>query len=48
MSLLKSHSKRKTMIQELDPIILTTDLPEYGLEEGDIGTMVLVHEGGKG
>jgi hypothetical protein len=36
------------MIQELDRIILTIDLPEYGLEEGDLGTVVLVHEGGKG
>jgi hypothetical protein len=31
------------MIQELDSVILATDLPEYGLEEGDIGTVVLVH-----
>ena len=36
------------MIQELDRIILTTDLPEYGLEPGDIGTVVLVHQDGKG
>jgi hypothetical protein len=31
------------MIQELDSVILATDLPEYGLEQGDIGTVVLVH-----
>lgn len=36
------------MTQELDRIILTTDLPEYGLEQGDIGTVVLVHQGGAG
>ena len=36
------------MIQELDRIILTTDLPEYGLEQGDIGTVVLVHQNGAG
>ena len=36
------------MIQELDRIILKTDLPEYGLEQGDIGIVVLVHQGGKG
>ena len=36
------------MIQELDRVILTTDLPEYSLESGDIDTVVLVHQGGKG
>ncbi len=36
------------MIQELDRIVLTTDLPEYGLQRGDIGTVVLVHQAGKG
>lgn len=36
------------MIQELDRVILTRDLPEYSLKEGDIGTVVFVHQGGKG
>lgn len=36
------------MIQELDQIVLTTDLPEHGLQVGDIGTVVLVHQGGAG
>ena len=36
------------MIKELDSVVLTTDLPEHGLSKGDIGTAVLVHEGGKG
>jgi len=36
------------MIKELDSVVLTTDLPEHGLAGGDIGTVVLVHEGGKG
>jgi hypothetical protein len=36
------------MIAELDRIILTTSIPEYGLEKGDMGTVVLVHQGGKG
>ncbi len=36
------------MIKELDSVVLTTDLPEHGLAKGDIGTVVLVHEGGKG
>jgi hypothetical protein len=28
--------------------MLTVDLPEYGLREGGIDTVVLVHHGGKG
>ena len=36
------------MIQELDSVVLATDLPEYGLEQGDIGTVVLTHRGGEG
>jgi hypothetical protein len=30
------------MVEELDRIVLTADLPAYGLKPGDIGT-VLVH-----
>ena len=36
------------MIKELASVVLTTDLPEHRLVKGDIGTVVLVHEGGKG
>jgi ATP-dependent exoDNAse (exonuclease V) alpha subunit len=36
------------MIAELDRVILTTNIPEYSLEKGDMGTVVLVHQGGKG
>jgi hypothetical protein len=36
------------MIKELDRVILTTSLPEYGLKTGDIGTVVLVHTKGEG
>jgi hypothetical protein len=36
------------MIRELDRVVLTTDLSEYRLKKGDIGTVVLVHQGGKG
>lgn len=36
------------MIKELDQIVLTTELPEYGLQAGDIGTVVLVHQEGAG
>jgi hypothetical protein len=36
------------MINELDDVILTRDLPEHGLSAGDIGTVVLVHRGNKG
>lgn len=31
------------MIRELDTIILVEDLPQYGLERGDVGTVALVH-----
>jgi hypothetical protein len=36
------------MIRELDQIVLTAALPDLGLEAGDIGTVVLVHENGAG
>ncbi len=36
------------MIKELDSVVLMNDLPKHGLAKGDIGTVVLVHEGGKG
>lgn len=36
------------MIKELDQVVLTTDLPDSGLQAGDIGTVVLVHRGGAG
>jgi len=36
------------MFNELDRVVLTTPLPALGLEAGDIGTVVLVHEGGRG
>jgi len=35
-------------VNELDSIVLTTDLPEYGLTAGDIGTIVMVHGAGRG
>jgi hypothetical protein len=31
-------------MKELDRAVLTTDLPEYGLSAGDLGTIVLVHD----
>ena len=36
------------MIKELDPIVLAADLTEHGLKEGDIGPVVLTHQGGAG
>jgi hypothetical protein len=36
------------MIEELDQIVLAEDLPELGLLQGDLGTVVLVHRGGEG
>jgi hypothetical protein len=31
------------VINELDTVVLTDDLPEHGLKRGDIGTVVLLH-----
>ena len=36
------------MIQELERVVLTAPLPDYSLEPGDVGTVVLIHQGGKG
>jgi len=36
------------MIHELDTVVLTTDLPECGLVEGDVGAVVMMHSGGVG
>jgi hypothetical protein len=36
------------MIKELDNVVLTSDIPEYGLARGDIGTVVMVHAKGAG
>ena len=36
------------MISDLDIVVLTRDLPEYGLEAGDVGAVVMVHEGDAG
>jgi Domain of unknown function (DUF4926) len=35
------------LIQELDSDVFTADLPEYGLQQGHIGAVVLVHKDGK-
>lgn len=36
------------MIEELASVVLTTNMPERGLQTGDIGTVVMVHQGGQG
>lgn len=36
------------MIRELDRVVLTKRLEELGLEAGDVGTVVLVHNAGRG
>lgn len=36
------------MTRELDAVVLTVDLPTHSLRAGDIGTVVLVHQGGAG
>ena len=34
------------MIQELDTVVLTRDVPGEKLRKGDVGTVVLVHKDG--
>ena len=36
------------MIKELDPVVLTEDLTEHGLQAGDVGRVVMVHKAGAG
>jgi hypothetical protein len=36
------------MIKELDPVVLTGDLPEQRLQAGDVGWVVAIHRGGAG
>jgi hypothetical protein len=36
------------MIREMDRVVLTRDIEELSLESGDVGTVVLVHENGRG
>ncbi|MCI0449971.1 MAG: DUF4926 domain-containing protein [Chlorobi bacterium] len=35
-------------MKELDKIVLNKDIPEYNLKKGDIGTVVMIHNGGEG
>jgi len=44
----RTRKKEKSVIRELDDVILNCDLPKNGLTCGDIGTVVLVHNGGEG
>ncbi|HXG09346.1 MAG TPA: DUF4926 domain-containing protein [Gemmataceae bacterium] len=34
------------MIREHDCIVLTQDIPDEGLQAGDVGTVVHIHQGG--
>jgi hypothetical protein len=36
------------MIEELSDVVLMTDLPQHALRAGDLGTVVMVHQGGQG
>ena len=36
------------MIQQLDPVVLTKPVPEHGLQAGDVGWVVMIHDGGSG
>jgi len=35
------------MIKELDTVVLSRDLPEHGLKQGDIGAVVHIYKEGK-
>jgi len=35
-------------MNELDTVVLTEDIPNANLTAGDVGTVVLIHDGGKG
>ncbi|MDT0632048.1 DUF4926 domain-containing protein [Rubrivirga sp. S365] len=35
------------MIRELGTVVLAHDLPDLGLEEGDVGAVVYVYDGGR-
>ena len=35
------------MIREFEPVVLTVDLPQYGLQAGDVGTVADIHPSGK-
>jgi hypothetical protein len=34
------------VIEALDTVVLTTNLPEYHLQAGDVGTVIVVHRHG--
>lgn len=36
------------MIRELDPVVLTQNRPDQGLEAGDVGWVVMIHGDGAG
>ncbi len=36
------------MIKELENVVLEVDLPEHDLVQGDLGTVLMVHDGGRG
>ncbi len=36
------------MMREHDTVVLTSDVPEHGLAEGDVGTIVMMHADGAG
>jgi hypothetical protein len=36
------------MIQEHERVMLTVDIPEYGLKAGDVGVIVMIHDEGAG
>jgi hypothetical protein len=35
-------------IKNFDKVVLNENIPEFGLEKGDMGTVVMTHQNGKG
>jgi hypothetical protein len=42
------RARGRPMIKELDPVVLTESLPEQGLQAGDVGWVVMIHDDGTG
>lgn len=42
-----AHEKERQVIEELETVVLTHDLPSSGLKAAGIGTVVMVHKDGE-
>jgi len=42
-----TQGRYRTMMKELDQVVLAVDVPAQGLVAGDVGTIVLIHREGQ-